>query len=255
MDSVNPLSTLHRERWLEQARDGVSRLEQDPRDPVGRGLLGEAWARLGDDRPPWVHEAHHRLVVPVAPQLPIRTERLLLRRVSSSDAADLHSYYGRADVAAYLLTPPLSRAETEVEVERRLRLNQDDGPDGPGAPEALGLVLELDGRVVGDVVLIHKGPHYSQAEVGWVIHPDHAGRGLVTEAMRALLDIAFVHHGFHRVYAELDARNTRSAAMCERLGMRLEAHGVKDFWSKGEWTDSFRYAVLGMDFFSRPADL
>lgn len=252
---AGPLSTLARDHWVAQARDGISRLEQDPRDPVGRGLLGEAWARLEGDRPGWVDEAHRRLLVPVAPQLPIRTERLLLRRVVPSDAADLHSYYGRADVAAYLVTPPLSRAEAEVEVHRRIRLNDDVGPDGPRAPDALGLVLELEGRVVGDVVLIYKGPDYSQAEVGWVIHPDAGGRGLVTEAVRALLDIAFVHHGFHRVYAELDARNTRSAAMCERLGMRREAHGLKDFWSKGEWTDSFRYAVLGTDFFSRPPGL
>ena len=42
----------------------------------------------------------------------------------------------------------------------------------------------------------------------------------------------------------MDARNCDSARLCERLGMRKEAHFLKDYWNKGEWTDSFIYAIL-----------
>ncbi|MCZ6353685.1 GNAT family protein, partial [Escherichia coli] len=51
--------------------------------------------------------------------------------------------------------------------------------------------------------------------------------------------------------AELDARNSASAALCERLGMRLEATHLQDLFSKGEWTDSLVYAALASD---RPRD-
>ena len=44
--------------------------------------------------------------------------------------------------------------------------------------------------------------------------------------------------------ANLDARNHRSAALCERLGMRREGDKVADFWSKGRWTSSYDYALL-----------
>jgi RimJ/RimL family protein N-acetyltransferase len=63
-----------------------------------------------------------------------------------------------------------------------------------------------------------------------------------------MIDLAFDHYGVHRVTAQLDARNARSAALCERLGMRRESHKLRDFWSKGEWTDSFEYAVLAEEW-------
>ena len=74
--------------------------------------------------------------------------------------------------------------------------------------------------------------------------PRHAGRGYATEAARAVLRMAFEHYGLRRVVANLDARNDRSAALCERLGMRRETHRLGDFWSKGRWTDSYEYALL-----------
>ena len=35
--------------------------------------------------------------------------------------------------------------------------------------------------------------------------------------------------------------------LCERVGMRKEAHFIEDYWSKGEWTDSFVYGMLLSD--------
>ena len=238
------------ERLLRQARDGIDRLARDPRDPVGRGLLGEAVAKLEGDPPAWLAEASRDLLRPRDPETPIRTERLSLRRVTPADADVLHSYYGRADVATYLLTPPLTRAETAGEVRRRLRFG---GPGSPAdqATKAFSVVVELDGEVVGDVLLIHQPPHFSEAEIGWVLHPDHGGRGIATEAAGALLDLAFGHYGYHRVSAVLDARNAASAAVAERLGMRREAHLRRDYWSKGEWTDSLRYGLLAEEWVGR----
>ena len=44
----------------------------------------------------------------------------------------------------------------------------------------------------------------------------------------------------------MDARNLGSAKLCENIGMRREAHFIKDFYSKGEWTDSFIYGMLAL---------
>ncbi|HET7682110.1 MAG TPA: GNAT family N-acetyltransferase [Marmoricola sp.] len=237
MSQDEAVQAARRQRMLDQARAGIAVLEQRRTDPVGRGLLGQAVEELGDDLPDWVLAARERLLAPVPPRLPLRTERLVLRRPRMEDLDALHSWYGREEVARYLLTHPLSRDQMEVELRKR------SGPPET-RPDILPLVVEYDGRVVGDLVLMIKPPAYSQAEIGWTLHPDHAGRGIATEAARALLDLAFGHYGLHRVHADLDARNDRSRAMCERLGMRLETHALQDFWSKGEWTDTCRYALL-----------
>ena len=111
-------------------------------------------------------------------------------------------------------------------------------------PAFIGLVVERDGEVVGDSMLHLQGTGLSEAEIGWTVLPQHLGHGYATEAAREVLRLAFEHYGVRRVVANLDARNDRSAALCDRLGMRRESHRVADFWSKGRWTDSLEYAVL-----------
>ena len=243
-------------RWralADQADTARRALDRDPRDPLARGSLHEAvegldrllapttdYDRLrfggATTRDRSVDDLRGRYLSPADPELPVRTERLVLRRREARDTDALHAIYGRADVAAYLLFPPLTRLDLEDRHRRQA--------ENPG--DALGLVVELEGRVIGDVVLMFRGP--SQSEAGWTFHPDVAGRGYATEASRALLDLAFGHYGHHRVYAELDARNTASARLCERLRMRREAHRLRDYWSKGEWTDSLQYAVLAEEW-------
>jgi RimJ/RimL family protein N-acetyltransferase len=105
-------------------------------------------------------------------------------------------------------------------------------------------VIEHEGTAVGDVVLFFEGAGLCNAEIGWMLHPSAAGKGLATEAARAGLALAFEHYGVRRVVANLDAANERSAALAQRLGMRREVHRLADFWAKGRWTDSYEYAIL-----------
>ncbi len=73
------------------------------------------------------------------------------------------------------------------------------------------------------------------------------GRGLATEAVSRLVFKLFHECNVHRIQANLDARNTASQKLCERIGMRKEAHFIQDFWNKDEWTDSIVYGMLSSD--------
>ena len=64
-----------------------------------------------------------------------------------------------------------------------------------------------------------------------------------------MLELGFEELGFHRIEARLDALNTASAALCERLGMRLEATHVDKWhykgggprnWSTPSWRDEWK---------------
>jgi aminoglycoside 6'-N-acetyltransferase len=104
--------------------------------------------------------------------------------------------------------------------------------------------------VIGDVYFSITSVADGAADIGWTLHPDAHGRGYMTEAASAVLDIAF-ELGLHRVRANLDPRNDASAALCRRLGMRAEAHFVEDIWFKGEWADSAIYAILDREWRAR----
>ena len=257
---VTPLTIRHRTRWTAQLDAALERLATSPGDHVGRGMLGEAVERLEDlvlplttydalrfgDRPgTWqrLEQVRRDHLTPPLPDLPIRTRRLVLRRATPADADDLHAYYGRDDVTEHLLHETFSRPEVDDMLRRRLA--------EPRNHHACNLVVELDGRVVGDLVLFLKGEGHDMAEIGWVLNPEVGGRGIATEAATAMLDLAFGHFGVHRTYADLDTRNERSAALARRLGMRLELDARADYWSKGEWTDSQRWAILADEWAAR----
>jgi len=174
---------------------------------------------------------------------PISTARLLLRPLEQDDAADVLAYRSRPDVCRYLMHGPQDAAEVIAFVRER------SNPRTPGAgPDRVVLAVQVDDRVVGDVTLKLGPVLHGQTEIGWAFNPVVAGRGYATEAARALIDRCFADWGIHRVHAQMDARNLASARLCERLGMRLEAHLREESWFKGEWGDLLVYAVLASEW-------
>ncbi len=112
----------------------------------------------------------------------------------------------------------------------------------------IAVVRRDDERVVGELFFAIRSVTAAGAEIGWVFEPRESGRGYATEAARELLAFAFQTLRLHRVFARLDAANTPSARLCERLGMRHEARHVTDVWSDGAWADTSIYALLAREW-------
>jgi RimJ/RimL family protein N-acetyltransferase len=183
-----------------------------------------------------------------APSYPLRTARLLLRPFDPAPDVDaVHAYASRADVCRYIPWVPRTRAEVAQWLPERPSTMVAGGSIG------LAVVDRAGGCLVGDVVLMWNGPQHRGGEIGYVVNPEYAGRGYATEAAGALLDLAFGDLALHRVVARVDARNTASAAVVRRLGMRQEAHLRENEWFKGEWTDELDFAVLAAEWQARQA--
>jgi Acetyltransferase (GNAT) domain len=76
---------------------------------------------------------------------------------------------------------------------------------------------------------------------------------LETERLpRPLLAVAFDALGLHRVIGRLEPRNTGSARVLEKLGMRCEAHFVENEFVKEEWQSELVYAILAREWRARP---
>ncbi|MFY1687343.1 GNAT family N-acetyltransferase [Plantactinospora sp. WMMB782] len=175
--------------------------------------------------------------------LPVRTERLLLRRYRADDVDALHSYYRDPVVARYIPWEPWTREFAAEMVGRRIHYTGITGTDS-----RLAVVVEHQGEVIGDLILWPADETLSRGEMGWAFHPSVAGRGFATEAVRAFLRVAFEHCGMHRVIAQLNARNEASARLCERVGMVREAHLRRDYWTKGAWADNVIYGLLAEEW-------
>jgi RimJ/RimL family protein N-acetyltransferase len=179
--------------------------------------------------------------VMLRPAYPIETPRLLLRPVVVGDFDDLLAYYSRPDVARYLYNEPHTAADFSEVLERKAARTAIER-EGDGL--VLAVVPRDVGRVVGDISLAFVSEAHKVAELGFVISPEFQGRGYAREASEVVMRLGFEGLDLHRMVGRLDARNTASANLLERLGMHREAHFVENEWVKGEWTDEFDYAIL-----------
>lgn len=176
----------------------------------------------------------------LTPEYPLRTERLSLRPFTMDDLDFVADVRSRPDVVRYLYEGVEDRAGAAEALRKRLSRT-----GLARAGDALHLLMrDGDGRPVGDVLLIWLSEEHRSGEIGYVIHPDHAGNGYATEGSRLMLRLGFEELGLHRIIGRIDARNTGSARVLERLGMRREAHFVRNEWVKGEWVDEAVYAML-----------
>jgi RimJ/RimL family protein N-acetyltransferase len=160
------------------------------------------------------------------------------------DTEELLAYRGRGDVCRYLPFEPMDEADLTARLAGDLGRREITG-EGQGL--TLGVELAASGRLVGDVVLFFRSAVHSGGEIGYAFHPDIAGRGYAFEACAAVLRLAFDRSdglGLHRVVARMDARNSASARLASRLGMRLEAHHRSAEMFKGAWADQVVYALL-----------
>ncbi|MFB3738758.1 MAG: GNAT family N-acetyltransferase [Candidatus Velamenicoccus archaeovorus] len=176
---------------------------------------------------------------------PIETERLVLRPFRPDDLAALHAMHSRPDVARWTYWEPRSEDQVRELLGRKLtstRLRSE------GDVLALAAVLKRTDLVVGDLILYLASAEHQTGEIGFIVHPDHQGRGFATEAARELVRIAFEEAELHRVIGRVEARNVASARVLEKLGMRREAHLVENELVKGEWQSELIYAMLDREW-------
>ena len=177
---------------------------------------------------------------------PVRTERLSIRPARVDDLPSVFAVRVQPCVSDWLPSEP---SDVDAFVERLAK------------PELLAatLVMELDGRLVGDLYLavgnawsqaeVAEQARDVQAEIGWVIEPAEAGKGLATEAAAGLLQICFQDLGLRRVTAASYAENVGSWRVMEKLGMRREGYHVAEARHRsGRWLDTVTYALLADDW-------
>jgi RimJ/RimL family protein N-acetyltransferase len=169
--------------------------------------------------------------------LPIRTDRLVLRRFVAADAATLSGYRSDPEVARYQSWPtPYSVAAARRLIEEQAHL------DGPRAGDWLQIAATLAGELIGDVA-VRLSDDGRTVRIGYTIARAHQRRGFGVEAAGAVVARLF-ERGVHRIHASLDARNVASARLLERLGFRHEGTAISASLADGEWCDVAHYAIL-----------
>ncbi len=175
----------------------------------------------------------------------MRVGSLLLREARVDDVEPLLSVRNDPGVNRFMLNTHVEPDDFRQELLK-----------APSDESDFSCVAELDGHVVAMGRLdLEDGmgqpgmPQRTQADIGYIVDPAHAGRGIASALARGLLAAAFEHLGVRRVTAGCNADNPASARVLEKVGMRREQHGVQDSWhAELGWVDGYTYALLAHEW-------
>lgn len=176
----------------------------------------------------------------------VRTPRCRLRPLRAADRAEFIRVHelSREHFAPWVpaLPPGFGPAELFDAELARVPVWAADG-------RHLRLVAFLDdGRIAGFFNLgeIVRGV-FQSAHASWMVSAEVVGRGLATEGVRALLDVAFAEPpglALHRVQANVIPDNVRSLRVAEKAGFRREGYARRYLRIAGEWRDHVMLAIL-----------
>jgi ribosomal-protein-alanine N-acetyltransferase len=185
----------------------------------------------------------------------LTTERLMLGEITEADFHWYVDYFSRPEIAAEQAYPsPADEGQTCVSFMRRI-LEPFEARDGlcwglwlkhPGAENDDGL------RLIGSAGVFSVDPSARSCGLGYELDPEYWRRGLMTEALRAVLDFAFVELDMNRVQTLLVPRKMPARLVVERLGFVKEGvlrECVVD--ERGALVDDVVYSLLAREWRAR----
>lgn len=194
-----------------------------------------------------------RLSMPPAPpgtpteyfsRLPqLETPRLLLRRMNLRDARDMYDYARDPEVARYVLWSA-HRSIWDTKAYIRWVIQQYRN----GEPCSWCIVDKVDNRVIGTIGFMNYLADNASVEIGYSLARSHWGRGLMPEALQAVLRECFTVLKLHRVEAQHFTANPASGRVMAKCGMAHEGTLRRRIFNKGEYLDVEMWAILREDW-------
>lgn len=117
------------------------------------------------------------------------------------------------------------------------------------AEDALPWVgIWLEGQMVGGLLFFPLDRMVNSTEIGYWLGANVTGRGLMSKAIKAMLEFVFEELKINRLVLHTDVRNQASRAVAERLGFKLEGIERQSWLLHGEYTDNALYAMLAEEW-------
>lgn len=173
----------------------------------------------------------------------IETGRLILRPLQMSDAKDMFAYSRDPEVSRHVLW---DAHKTIWDTRRFLHFARNQYRRG--FPGSFAMELKEGGRMIGTIGFMWVNPDYKSAEVGYSMSRDWWNKGLMTEALQAVLRFGFEELKLNRIEAQHETENPASGRVMAHCGMRFEGVLRQRVMNKGCFKDVALYAILKSDW-------
>ncbi len=174
----------------------------------------------------------------------IQTQRLKLREVTLNDVDKIHELHSLPETDKYnTLGIPKNLEET-----KNLVIDWTNAQYESPRDKYVFCMENSNSEFIGLLGLNLGKPNYRNAEIWYKLHSNYWNQGYVTEAVKVILQFCFTELKLHRVEAGCATANIASIRVIEKSGMIKEGQKRKLLPIRGEWYDTFEYAILEEDY-------
>jgi ribosomal-protein-alanine N-acetyltransferase len=182
------------------------------------------------------------LAVNFTPFPELSTERLSLRQINVKDAEHIFSLRSDEKVMQFIDRPRAVTIEDALQLIQKIN-NSLEAEDGI----TWGMALKNNKSLVGTIGFWRIEKEHYRAEIGYLLHPSLQGKGIMQEALNAVLDYAFKIMKLHSVMANVNPENLASIKLLERNNFTREGYFKESYFFNGRFLDSAIYSLLTIE--------
>ncbi len=170
----------------------------------------------------------------------LRTDRLLLRKMRNEDAPELLFFRSDETVMQFIGREKTKSVAEALAFIEKINASVD-------AHESIMWAITLQEApeiMIGTICFWNVQQDHLRAEIGYMLHPQYWNRGLMKEALLAVIDYGFDQIKLHSIEGRINPDNTVSGFLLEKAGFTKEAHFKEDFYFNGKFSDTAVYSLL-----------
>ena len=169
----------------------------------------------------------------------IATERLVLRQLRDSDAPEIFIFRSDERILKFIDIPKANDIGDALAFIHKINKFIHDN-------ECIywGVASKEDDKLIGTICMWNILKEHYRSEIGFVLHPDQQGKGLMSEALIAISAYAFNEMKLHSIEGRVHPGNTASIKLMERNGFIREAYFKEDYFLNGKFGDTAVYSLL-----------
>ena len=169
----------------------------------------------------------------------LETERLQLRRLVNEDFNEISALRSNKEIMKYIPRPLAKTKEEALEHIATInsRIESNEGINW-------AITLKNESKLIGIIGHYRLKPEHYRAEIGYMLLPEYHGKGIITEAIKEVVNYGFETMKLHSIEALIDPRNFASEKVLQKNGFIKEAHFIENEYYEGQFLDTVVYSIL-----------
>ena len=166
-------------------------------------------------------------------------EKTYFKALSVEDVQEIHNYASDKEVSRFIGWNLMNTLqETHEHIESMLKR------ESAGTHLFASIVLKSTHEIIGTAMIFNFDKEANKAEIGYVFHRDHWGKGYGTEIVALMTDFAFESLHLHKLYANVVNANIGSARILEKNQYELEGRLKDNYFIEDKYYDALLFGRI-----------